>query len=207
MTTVEQIKELEDKIREAQTAYYDGHEIMTDDEYDALEDALRVLDPDNKIFTDVGADTSSGAFKKAKHIMPMGSQAKCRDEKEMRAWWDKNAKKGERYLVEFKYDGASLELIYKNGKLTQAITRGNGVMGDDITENAKKIPGIPAVLKDTTFNGGIRGEVLLTHENFEKYFKPQGMKNCRNAAAGTMKQKEGKGCEYLTFRAYNVWVA
>ncbi|MBR0155298.1 MAG: DNA ligase (NAD(+)) LigA, partial [Treponema sp.] len=101
--------------------------------------------------------------------------------------------------------GASLELQYEKGILIRTVTRGDGTIGDDITDNAKKMQGVQASLyidgKKLDFTGGIRGEVIMTHEVHQKYFSDKA--NCRNAANGLMKRKEAKGTEHLKLITYD----
>lgn len=195
------IKELEELILKYQKAYYDGEGIISDYEFDKLWDELKEIDPGNQILHKVGSD--SGNFDKITHIMPMGSQEKAANPEQFLEWANKH--EYEEYLVEYKLDGASLELQYENGYLIRAVTRGDGSIGDDITENAKKMNGVlPAIYQDgkkIQFTGGIRGEVIMTHEVHRQYFPDKA--NCRNAANGIMKRKDGKGCEYLTLITYD----
>ena len=95
----------------------------------------------------------------------------------------------------------SIELVYKDGTLISGITRGNGYIGDDVTSNIKKSKGVLASLpnKGTL---SIRGEVLLFHNDKDQYFPD--LKNCRNSAAGILKNKDGIGCEHLTVVCYDV---
>ena len=197
----QRIAELEKLIVRYQTSYYNGEGEISDAEFDALWDELKALDPANKILQRVGAD--SGNFEKAQHIMPMGSQEKAANPEDFLAWAEKH--KYDQYLVEYKLDGASLELQYENGYLVRAVTRGDGTIGDDITENAKKMQGVNiAIYKDgklLPFTGGVRGEVIMTHQVHKEHFSDKA--NCRNAANGLMKRKDGKGCEYLTLITYD----
>ena len=198
MTRVEELKSL---ITRYQKSYYDGEGEISDAEFDKLWDELKELDPQNEILHRVGAD--SGNFPKVKHIMPMGSQEKAANPEQFIAWAQKH--NYDQYLVEYKLDGASLELQYQNGYLVCAVTRGDGTIGDDITANAKKMSGVNhAVYRDgklVPFTGGIRGEVIMTHEVHKKYFPDKA--NCRNAANGIMKRKDGQGSEYLKLIAYD----
>ena len=195
------ITELESLIKKYQKSYYDGEGEISDAEFDKLWDELKELDPRNPILSKVGAD--SGNFAKVQHVMPMGSQEKAANPEQFLEWAGKHVY--QEYLVEYKLDGASLELQYEHGMLKRAVTRGDGVVGDDITQNAKKMQGVyPALLKDGNvidFTGGIRGEVIMTHEVHEKYFSDKA--NCRNAANGLMKRKDGEGSEYLTLIVYD----
>lgn len=198
---MDRIKELEELILKYQKAYYDGEGIISDAEFDALWDELKALDPANPILHKVGAD--SGNFAKVQHVMPMGSQEKAANPEQFLAWAEKH--KYDAYLVEYKLDGASLELQYENGYLVRAVTRGDGTIGDDITANAKKMGGVnAAIYKDgqlVPFTGGIRGEVIMTHQVHKTYFPEKA--NCRNAANGLMKRKDGQGSEYLKLITYD----
>ena len=189
------IKELEKLITRYQKSYYNGEGEIEDSEFDKLWDELKTLDPKNSILHKVGAD--SGNFEKANHIMPMGSQEKAATPEQFLEWASKHVYP--EYLVEYKLDGASLELQFEKGILIRAVTRGDGTIGDDITDNAKVMQGVPAALyrdgKKVDFTGGIRGEVIMTHDVHDKYFSDKA--NCRNAANGLMKRKETSGCEYL----------
>ncbi|MCR5061799.1 MAG: NAD-dependent DNA ligase LigA [Treponema sp.] len=200
-TIQNRIAELEELILKYQNSYYNGEAEISDAEFDKLWDELKALNPSDPILQKVGAD--SGNFEKAEHIMPMGSQEKAADPEQFLQWASKH--KYDRYLVEYKLDGASLELQYRNGYLVKAVTRGNGSIGDDITENAKKMGGVnAAIYKDgvlVPFTGGIRGEVIMTHEVHKTHFADKA--NCRNAANGLMKRKDGKGSEYLKLIVYD----
>ena len=195
------VKELETLIKKYQDSYYNGEAEISDAEFDSLWDELKLLDPENSILHKVGAD--SGNFNKVNHIMPMGSQEKAANPEQFYSWAKKHIY--DSYLVEYKLDGASLELQYKNGKLQCAVTRGDGVIGDDITTNAKKMNGVMiAIIKHgvpVDFTGGIRGEVIMTHDVHKNYFADKA--NCRNAANGLMKRKDGSGSEYLKLIVYD----
>ena len=195
------ISELESLIARYQKSYYDGEGEISDADFDRLWDELKRLDPDNAVLHRVGAD--SGNFDKVRHIMPMGSQEKAADPQQFLAWADKH--RYDQYLVEYKLDGASLELQYEGGHLVRAVTRGDGTVGDDITANARKMRGVAhSILKDgalVPFTGGIRGEVIMTHSVYKEHFPDKA--NCRNAANGIMKRKDGQGSEYLTLIAYD----
>ncbi|WP_062428741.1 helix-hairpin-helix domain-containing protein [Treponema endosymbiont of Eucomonympha sp.] len=195
--------ELERLVARYQDAYYNGEAKIPDAEFDALWDELRRLDPANALFRRVGAD--SGSFPKARHRMPMGSQEKAANPGEFLKWTEKRSA-GE-YLVEYKLDGASLELQYEGGVLARAVTRGDGAVGDDITPNARKMRGVlPALLAGGAplpLTGGVRGEVMLFRDVRRKRFADKA--NCRNAANGLMKRKDGEGSEHLSFIAYDAW--
>ena len=197
------IKELEKLIKRYQDSYYNGEAEVSDAEFDSLWDELKTLDPENKILQKVGAD--SGNFPKYRHVMPMGSQEKAASPEEFMAWANRHVY--DEYLVEYKLDGASLELQYEDGNLVRAVTRGDGETGDVITANALKMNGVQKTLSDNgnkvTFTGGIRGEVIMTHEVHQKHYSDKA--NCRNAANGLMKRKDGEGSENLCVIVYDVW--
>ncbi|MDR0950464.1 MAG: hypothetical protein LBM13_02320 [Candidatus Ancillula sp.] len=190
--------ELENNIVFAQQKYYDGEPVISDEEFDLLWDMLKIQQPDSSLLKSIGSDTS--IFPKANHLMMMGSQNKAKNEDEFRKWFSKQNSKS--FIVQYKLDGASLEAQYKDGKLVKAVTRGNGTVGDDITPNAIKFIGLPKQV-DQSFTGAVRGEVLMFKSDRTKYFPD--MANCRNGAVGTMKQKDGAGCEHLHFISYDVY--
>ena len=189
-------EELKGKILEAQAAYYNGNPIMTDAEFDSLWDQALELNPNDEIFTEkVGEDHIDG-FEKAKHLILMGSQSKANTTAQMEDWL---AKIKAPIIGQYKMDGISLELNFKNGEMVQAITRGNGEIGDDITKNVKKM-NVPKSI-DKSFTGAVRGEILLSRDNKKKYF-PEA-KNCRNMASGLSKRLDGDGCQYLDVVCYD----
>ena len=196
------IDEIADLIKKYQNSYYNGEAEISDAEFDRLWDELKVLDPENAVLQKVGQD--SGNFKKAVHVMPMGSQEKAANPEQFLSWAKNHAYS--EYLVEYKLDGASLELQYESGNLVRAVTRGDGTTGDDISANAKKMQGVKLQLLDSDgclipFTGGVRGEVIMTHRIHQELFADKA--NCRNAANGLMKRKDGKGCENLTLITYD----
>lgn len=195
-----EITRLEKQILRYQNSYYNGEGEISDEEFDALWDRLKILDPDNSLLKKVGADNSDG-FPKAEHILPMGSQEKAADPEEFYRWAEKH--KYREYLVQYKLDGASIELQYLQGEFKKAVTRGDGKTGDDITPNARKMKGVVFSLpKDfSDFTGGIRGEVLMFHQVHKDLYSDKA--NCRNAANGLMKRKDGIGAENLNIICYD----
>ena len=180
-----------------QASYYNGEAEISDSEFDLLWDKLKKIAPDHPLLGKVGRDSTDG-FPKAKHLIPMGSQDKAANPGEFRAWALKM--KPTSCVVQHKLDGASLELQYVKGKLIKAITRGDGIIGDEITGNALRMKGVvPEISK--SFTGGVRGEVIMKHVVWkEKY---PGKANCRNAANGIMRRKDGSGCGDLNFISYD----
>ncbi len=191
------IAELEKLVMYHQDAYYNNMPEITDGEFDALWDELKTLDPGNAVFRRVGKDAADG-FPKREHIIPMGSQEKAADPDEFLAWATKQD--FTEFIVEHKLDGASLELQYKAGKLAAAVTRGDGSIGDEITANAAKMRGVLASLPEP-WSGAVRGEVVMTKAVHAEFFSDKA--NCRNAANGAMKRKDGAGSEHLSVLCYD----
>ncbi|PIE97618.1 MAG: DNA ligase (NAD(+)) LigA [Treponema sp.] len=205
MTETDRIKELEKLISRHQELYYNAEPEISDAEFDALWDELRELSPNSSLFKTVPEDKADG-FPKAEHIIPMGSQEKAANPDSFLDWAKKSgAENAGNLIVQYKLDGASLELQYEDGIFTKAVTRGNGRVGDDITCNAKKMQGLVFNLmsknKPVPFTGGIRSEVIMTKNVHVQFFSDKA--NCRNAANGLMKRKDGMGCEHLTVICYD----
>ena len=196
---MDEINEIVETLNKWRDAYYNGQPVVTDAEFDDLEDKLRELDPENEYFQGIGEDEEDG-FPKAKHLILMGSQDKCNTIEEIIKKLNHFKGRKVEFLVEPKCDGLSLEMNYLNGKPTVHITRGDGYVGDDITANASKMMGVPAGIP-VPDGIAFRGEIMLLHSDKEKYFPD--LKNCRNGASGTAKNKEGIGCEHLTVVTYD----
>jgi len=194
----ERIEVLYRLIQGYQDAYYAGEAEISDAEFDLLWDELKSLDPEHPVLKKVGRDSVDG-FPKVKHLIPMGSQEKAANPDEFRSWAKKINPAS--FVVQYKLDGASLELQYEKGKLKMAVTRGDGIIGDEITRNALFMAGVvPEISK--TFSGGVRGEVVMSHEVWREKYSTKA--NCRNAANGIMRRKDGAGCEDLNFVSYDV---
>jgi len=217
----DRINELEDLIQRYQASYYNGEAEISDGEFDRLWDELKALSPDSVVLKKVGTGPDVDGFPKAKHLIPMGSQEKASDPQEFLVWakkmgmegsnfpqddakntplTDKNNKLTKKFIVQYKLDGASLELQYDKGNLIRAVTRGDGVIGDEITGNALRMKGVVQKL-DIAFTGGVRGEVIMTHDVWNGKYPTKA--NCRNAANGLMRRKDGEGCEDLQVIVYD----
>lgn len=191
------VRELEKLIKQNQYLYYNKEPVISDEEFDALWEELERLDPENALLARVGEDKADG-WPKVRHVIPMGSQSKATDPEAFEAWAAKMPFSS--YLVQYKLDGASVELQYKDGTLERAVTRGDGLVGDEITPNAIHMNGVPARLPQQ-FTGGVRGEVLMPRALLP--VKYPGKANCRNAANGIMKRKDGVGSEDLDVVCYD----
>jgi len=199
----DRIAKLEKLILKYQASYYKGEAEISDSEFDLLWDELANLSPQSGVLKKIGSDAEDSVhgvdgFPKASHLIPMGSQDKASNPEEFKAWADKQ--KAKTFLVQFKMDGASLELQYEKGELKKAVTRGDGITGDDITPNARRMTGVVQKL-DKLFTGGVRGEVIMTHAVWKEKYPSKA--NCRNAANGIMRRKDGEGCGDLLLVVYD----
>lgn len=194
----ERIKELEQKITEANNAYYNGSPIVSDQVWDAWYDELKLLSPENVLLSKVGNEPVS-EWKKVRHTIPMRSLNKVNSDDEFLSWV-KECGTNE-FLGTEKLDGISVSLVYENGALTQASTRGDGNIGEDITVNVVKMHGVPKYLR-SSFTGNIRGEIILKKSLHKKYFLDYA--NSRNAASGIARRYDGNGCEHLSVLSYKI---
>ncbi len=191
------VNELEAEIKRHQKLYYNGEPKISDEEFDALWDELESLDPGNPLLKAVGTDRSE-RWPKSPHRMTMGSLSKATDPESFLAWATKV--QYPLYLVQYKLDGASMELQYDEGHFVRGVTRGDGVIGDDITPNVAKMNGVPKELPEP-FTGAVRGEVLMSRRMHDAKYVDKA--NCRNAANGLMKRKDGVGAEDLDIICYD----
>jgi DNA ligase (NAD+) len=192
------IQELENKIFKARHDYYNGTPSISDKVFDAYVDELRLLDPTNKAITAIGAPVAPSEWKKAKHQIPMGSLDKLNTPAELSKWVEDTYPDGKLFITE-KLDGLSIELIYENGSLHQAITRGDGETGEDITVNVVKMGGVKSHLPHQ-FTGSLRGEIIMCKSTHKQWFADKA--NPRNAAAGTSKRLDGVGVDKLNILFY-----
>ena len=199
-------KEAVNKLKRWADAYYiDNNPLVTDEVYDKLYHEVKEYEkthPEEIDYTSptqrVGAPLKEG-FKKAKHPSPMWSMEDVFNKEELIEWINRINKiaKVDRYYIEPKFDGASLNLVYDKGKLLRAITRGDGVEGEDVTNNAKAIPSIKLEIDYDGFIE-IRGEVLMKYSEFERLNEEriknnqEPFANPRNAAAGSLRQLDPK---------------
>ena len=203
----ERIEELRKKTEYYAKKYYDDdNPEITDFEYDMMMLELRTLESQNPEFITkdsltqkVGGHVKEG-FAKVEHEVPLQSLQDVFNFEEIEAF-DERVKKVAsengidevKYVVETKIDGLSSALEYKNGKLVRGATRGNGLVGEDVTENLKTIKTIPLELPEK-INITVRGEVFISKKEFEKMNQEREeneeelFANARNAAAGSLRQ-------------------
>ena len=181
---------------------------ISDKEFDLLMKELESLEEQFPEFSDplsptqrVGSDLSKD-FEHVVHERPMMSLSNSYSIQEVDEWFerDKKSLEGEEFSVvgEMKFDGVSISIFYRNGRLERAVTRGDGTQGDDVTANVKTIRSIPLELQpgDWPDYFEIRGEILMPWEVFEKlnaeraYNEEPLFANPRNAAAGTLKMRK-----------------
>jgi len=204
-----QIQELSEEIRDHQFKYYvlDAPSI-TDAVFDKLWNQLLELErkyPQYKLESSPTLEVGGGfatAFTQHDHIEKMMSLDNVFDNDELDNWFDRieNAGVKNTWLCEVKVDGLAINLLYENGRLTRALTRGNGTTGEDVTLNIKTIKSVPTELagKDLPATLEVRGEVFFPlqafddlNDSLEEAGKPR-FANPRNAAAGSLRQKDPK---------------
>lgn len=202
------IEELKAVLRENSRLYYvENAPVMSDYEYDTLMHELEALETEYPEYATpdsparrVGSDLESG-FRKYPHKYPMLSLANTYSLEEVEEFADRVAKSISdefTYSCELKFDGTAICLTYRNGTLFRALTRGDGVQGDDVTANARRIENIPVKLKGEGWpeEFEIRGEVLMPYESFERLNhekelqEEQPFANPRNAASGSLKLQD-----------------
>jgi DNA ligase (NAD+) len=199
--TRERISELEKLIQYHRDLYYNKTPKISDAKYDQLEDELKELDPSNPLLFKVGQD-SSPLFTKTEHVMPMMSQEKASNEEEFTKWARK--RNYTQFVIQYKLDGISIELQYTSGVFQKAVSRGDGKVGDDVTENILNAKGLIKKLPER-FTGAIRAEVLLFRSIFEQKYSDN--QNPRNAAAGIIRRKDHKGSDDLNLIVYDAWTS
>jgi len=194
-------EELKKLIQEAQEAYYNLEPKVSDQVYDAWVDELTQLDPIATEVTVVGAPVPQlSVWEKVAHEIPMGSLNKVNSFEEFKEWAQKTG--ASTLFMTHKVDGSSMELVYKSGKLIRCVTRGDGIIGEDVTANVIQIPSVPKQLEEPV-DVTVRGEIVMFKSVFEK--KYAGVyANPRNTAAAKVREKKGGGetCRDLEFIAY-----
>ncbi len=190
---VNQMKELVKKLNEAAKAYYqEDREIMSNREYDALYDQLEQMEAETGIVLADSPTVNVGyeavdALPKETHESPMLSLDKTKERETLRAFIGTNPT-----LLSWKMDGLTIVLTYENGELQKAVTRGNGIVGEVITNNARTFKNIPLKI---AYQGRLvlRGEAIITYSDFERINETiedvdAKYKNPRNLCSGSVRQ-------------------
>lgn len=204
----EDIEKLQKLIEFHSNLYYNKQEpIIGDYEYDILLEKLQTLEEkygiENKVWDMIGSDLVESSFEKVAHSRPMISLWNTYnnddlddfDERVKKNIWENDSSDIIDYMLEFKFDGLGVELVYKEGKLVQAITRWNGIEGEDVTQNVMQIANIPKTIRYLD-HLEVRGEVVMPISSFESLnaqAKIDGGKifsNPRNAASGSLRMKD-----------------
>ena len=217
----QRVQELRTVIEKNNRLYYDQDAPELEDfEYDALTRELKELEAAYpELITPASptqhvGGTPSGRFAKVTHTVKMESLLDAFSYDELRDFDRRVQEAGiePEYVVEIKIDGLSCSLEYENGELVRASTRGDGVVGEDVTANVRAIKKIPKHLKNAPAFLEVRGEVYMPHEAFQHLCAEQELqgtapfKNPRNAAAGSLRQKDPKitGSRGLSIFVFNV---
>ncbi len=213
----ERIDELVTILNEANYNYHVlDNPTITDQEYDSLFRELQILEEKNPSLVRSDSPTHRvggvvlDSFKKVTHKIPMMSLGDIFNEDEVRQFDARIKKEGinPTYVCELKIDGLSVSLHYEKGKLVTAATRGNGTIGEDITNNVKTIKTVPLTLKEE-IDIEVRGEIYMSKETLKKLNEEREAKNqpllqnCRNAAAGSIRQLDSKVC---ASRKLDCWI-
>lgn len=207
MTEIERIDQLREELHLHNYNYYVlNAPVISDIEFDKLMRELQDLEAKHPEHSDenspsmrVGSDINKN-FTQVEHKYPMLSLGNTYSEAEVTDFYERVSKSlNEEFEIccEMKFDGTSISLTYENGKLVRAVTRGDGVKGDDVTDNVKTIRSIPLVLHGNDYpqNFEIRGEILMPWDVFEKLNREREAReeplfaNPRNAASGTLKSQ------------------
>ena len=202
ITVIEKrIQELTEIINKANHDYYTlDNPTITDQEYDRYMEELQRLEREYPQYRKADSPTQRvgseviSEFKKVTHEIPMLSLGDIFNEDEI-IEFDEKVKKvvpNPKYVAELKIDGLSVSLLYRNGELVRAATRGDGVVGEDITHNAKTIKDIPLKIKQP-IDIEVRGEIYMSKASFKKLNENgANFANPRNAAAGSVRQLDSK---------------
>ena len=221
MDEKQRIEQLRQELHEHNYRYYVLNQpAIGDQEFDFMMHELQDLEARHPEMSDpnsptqrVGSDLQTG-FRQVAHRYPMLSLANTYNEQDVRDWYESVRKglAGEDFEVccEMKYDGLSISLTYVDGHLMQAVTRGDGMQGDDVTQNVKTIRTIPLILPGKGYpkEFEIRGEILMPWASFERLNAEREaaeeplFANPRNAASGTLKSLDSRVVAQRSLDAY-----
>ena len=190
------IETLVQKLKDASDAYYNSEAIISDKEFDELQDELRKLDPSNPVLSEIGAPVRSGKKIELPYFMPSMDKVKPDTLSKWIAKYNTN------YVLSAKLDGVSALYIKKNGK-EYLYTRGNGIIGQDITHLLKVLK--PMQSKKTSDDFISRGELIISDKNFKEHFNEKKA-NPRNTMSGLISQKNPNKSDFqfVDFVSYEI---
>ena len=222
MDKKEEINELIEKIEELNYHYYTlDAPLVSDGEYDKLYDRLKQLEnetgihPENSPTQKVGGEVLE-KFEKHFHISRLYSQDKAQSYDDLKNWIDRATRLRNAYnennddklpelefVMEYKFDGLTINLTYENGNLINAATRGNGIVGEEISAQVKTIKSVPLEIEEKSLLE-IQGEALMPLSELERYNKENEfqLKNARNAAAGALRNLDTNETRKRNLTAY-----
>jgi DNA ligase (NAD+) len=192
-----EFKTLIEDLRAASKEYYNsGKTNMDDATFDEKKKLLKSIEPDHPFLKEVGAPIAD-MREAVKHKIPMGSLGNAANIFEYETWHDKFLQE---VIAMHKLDGSSVEIIYEDGVFIQAITRGDGFTGEDVTPNVRRFKNVPIAL-NKSWSGSIRGEAMLLIEDFNEHFSDSA--NPRNAANGTVRRTDNEPAKHMVFHAFD----
>ena len=222
MDKKEQINELIEKIEELNYHYYTlDSPLVSDGEYDKLYDKLKELEeetgynPENSPTEKVGGEVLE-KFEKHFHISRLYSQDKAQSYESLKEWMNRAERMRNSYnkshsdkleelefIMEYKFDGLTINLTYEDGILKNAATRGNGTVGEEISAQARTIKSIPTNIKEKSLFE-IQGEALMPLSELKRYNRENEfqLKNARNAAAGALRNLDPNETRKRRLTAY-----
>ena len=222
MDKIQEINELIEKIEELNYHYYTlDSPLVSDGEYDQLYDRLKTLEKETGYIAENSPSQKVGGeilekFEKHYHISRLYSQDKAQSYDDLKNWIDRANRLRDSYnqshdkkleeldfVMEYKFDGLTVNLTYENGLLTNASTRGNGIVGEEISAQVKTIKTIPLKIKEKS-TLEIQGEALMPLSELTRYNKENELqlKNARNAAAGALRNLDTNETRKRNLTAY-----
>ncbi len=223
--TIEAYNQLVEKLLALSVAYYDNDApLVSDFEYDRMNNELKRIEAEHPEWIRPDSPTQhvgghvSEAFAPVEHAVPLESLQDVFSFEEVAAFverMDASVQAPHDYVTEPKIDGLSVAVEYRDGVLYRGATRGNGAVGEDVTENLRTIRSLPKTLKNAPSRIIVRGEVYMSHETFQtlnaqrELEGQQLLANPRNAAAGSLRQQDPAVCaqRMLDIICFNIQLA